>query len=341
MVTHLEELCFWLFLTNTRSAQQNWFRSKFFYIWMIGSVCAITYMPVVTALGRDDPLKCEAWTFLAGSLGSMTLTIMFLPVLYIFPSFLRNLETQGVDQATVVRLTGFQELNRVRVFFRFMFTGTFLVLGADGVRPHHHVNESMFWTDFLAMIGAFGCCVSSALTLVIFFPRSAVTEYMVSRSKQMATSVVAGQTMELREEPRQLVATSQSSAYPAKTAQFASDDDEPPAYMNDPPHRTRDQYSRTRGLQDGNWRGFSGTPFYSPSPPRDRDLSPSIQIAAGMPLRPNRRDDTDFGREGLSLTSQVLLPVSANKRPSRSKSNGGSSTKHWLRNIKSPIDMVQ
>jgi len=48
-----------------------------------------------------------------------------------------------------------------------MFTGAFLILGADGIRPHHHVNESMFWTDFLAMVGAFGCCVSSALTLVV------------------------------------------------------------------------------------------------------------------------------------------------------------------------------
>ncbi|KAF9645885.1 hypothetical protein BDM02DRAFT_3100759 [Thelephora ganbajun] len=167
MITHLEELCFWLFLTNIRSAQQDWFRSKFFYIWMIGSVCAITYMPVITALGRDDPLKCEAWTFLAGSLGSLTLTILFIPVLFIFPNFLRNLETQGVDQATVVRLTGFQELNRARVVFRLMFTSTFLILGVDGVRPHHHVNESMFWTDFLAMVGSFGCCISSALTLVV------------------------------------------------------------------------------------------------------------------------------------------------------------------------------
>jgi len=48
-----------------------------------------------------------------------------------------------------------------------MFTGAFLVLGADGVRPHHHVNESVFWTDFLAMIGAFGLCISSALTIVV------------------------------------------------------------------------------------------------------------------------------------------------------------------------------
>ena len=53
------------------------------------------------------------------------------------------------------------------MFFRLMFTVSFLILGADGVRPHHHVNESMFWTDFLAMVGAFGCCVSSALTIVV------------------------------------------------------------------------------------------------------------------------------------------------------------------------------
>ena len=51
------ELCFWLVLVNTRSAKQDWFRSRFFYIWMIGSVCAMTCMPVITALGRDDPLK--------------------------------------------------------------------------------------------------------------------------------------------------------------------------------------------------------------------------------------------------------------------------------------------
>lgn len=48
-----------------------------------------------------------------------------------------------------------------------MFTVAFLILGSDGVRTHHHVNENMFWVDFLAMIGAVGCCVSSALTIVV------------------------------------------------------------------------------------------------------------------------------------------------------------------------------
>ena len=55
------------------------------------------------------------------------------------------------------------------MIFRLMFTFAFLILGSDGVRGHHRVNESMFWTDFLVMVGAFGCCVSSALTIVVRF----------------------------------------------------------------------------------------------------------------------------------------------------------------------------
>jgi hypothetical protein len=67
-------------------------------------------MPLVTIFTRHDPLKAcsvaavpisethltpllqnEAFTFLAGSLGSFSLTLWFLPVLWTFPSFLANL----------------------------------------------------------------------------------------------------------------------------------------------------------------------------------------------------------------------------------------------------------
>jgi len=352
MITHLEAICFWYFLTDTRSSHDNsnWFKSKFFYVWVAGSVCAITFMPVVTAVSRDDPLKCEARTFLAGSLGSMTLTLLFVPILFIFPSFLRKLEAQGVDQATVVRLTGFQELNRVQVVFRLMFTTPFLILGADGIRGHHHINESMFWTDFLAMVGAFGCCVSSALTLVIFFPRSAVTEYMATKSKQRAASTIAAQTMELREEPRRFI-VSQSSLSPLspvspvspnKPMTFASEEDEPPAYIND--YRTRNHPSWTRVTHASSWRNLGViSSVRSPSPTFSSDFSPrqSTQPQIEMPLRPNRREDTEFGKEDFSSQSQVLLPVFSSKKPMRKKSSGGNSGKSWLKDIKSPIDMMQ
>ncbi|KAF9562954.1 hypothetical protein CPC08DRAFT_816822 [Agrocybe pediades] len=172
MVTHLEELCFWLFLVNSGSGQQNWFHSLYFKTWVVGSAAAVIYMPLVTIFTRGDHLKSEAYTFLAGSLGSLSLTLWFIPILWTFPSFLNNLRMEGVDVATIVRLTKFSELNTIRIVFRLLFTIPLLILGVDGVRPHKHVNESMLWTDFLTTIAGFGCVISSAITLVIFFPRS-------------------------------------------------------------------------------------------------------------------------------------------------------------------------
>ncbi|KAJ7125428.1 hypothetical protein C8R44DRAFT_618808 [Mycena epipterygia] len=172
IITHLEELCFWLFLVNSGSVQQNWFRSWYFRTWIFGSVVAIVYMPLLTILTRSDPIKCEAYTFLGGSLGSLSLTLWFTPILWAFPAFLASLKSEGVDTATIVRLTKFHELNMIRVVFRFIFVVPFVILGSDGLTVHTHINESMMWTDFLTMIAAFGCCISSALTLVIFFPRS-------------------------------------------------------------------------------------------------------------------------------------------------------------------------
>ncbi|KAJ7823536.1 hypothetical protein B0H13DRAFT_2445538 [Mycena leptocephala] len=172
MCTHLEELCFWFFLVNSGPTPRNWFQSGYFRTWMFGSCVAIIYMPLLTILTRSDPLKSEAYTFLGGSLGGLTLTLSFLPVLWAFPGFLASLKSEGVDSGTIVRLTKFHELNIIRIIFRFIFVMPLVILGLDGIRPHKHINESMLWTDFLAMIAAFGCCVSSALTLVIFFPRS-------------------------------------------------------------------------------------------------------------------------------------------------------------------------
>lgn len=176
MVTHLEELCFWVFLIRSSSAKQDWFRSLYFKIWATGSIVAVIYMPLVTVFTREDPYKCEAYTFLAGSLGSFSLTIWFLPILWTFPTFLESLKQADVDTNTMVRLTKFHELNCIRVFFRFLFTVPLVILGIDGVRPHQHINDNMFATDLLGMISVIGCIVSSGITLMIFFPRSIKAE---------------------------------------------------------------------------------------------------------------------------------------------------------------------
>ncbi|PFH52200.1 hypothetical protein AMATHDRAFT_74476 [Amanita thiersii Skay4041] len=172
MVTHLEELCFWLFLLNAGSTQRDWFRTWYFRVWMVGSTVAVVYMPLVSILTRSKPHHSEACVFLAGSLGSLCITLCFLPILWMFPRFLENLKSEEVDNGTLVRLTKFSELNRLRVLLRFVFILPLLILGVDGMRPDHHLNENFFVTDFLVILSGVGCLSSSAITLIIFFPRS-------------------------------------------------------------------------------------------------------------------------------------------------------------------------
>ncbi|TFK64010.1 hypothetical protein BDN72DRAFT_802708 [Pluteus cervinus] len=105
------ELCFWYFLVDAGANQQSWFRSSAFKIWVVGSCIAVIYMPLVTTFSRADPFHSEAFTFLAGSLGSLCLTLWFIPILWTFPRFLKNLD--GVDMAMIIRLTKFIELNRL------------------------------------------------------------------------------------------------------------------------------------------------------------------------------------------------------------------------------------
>ncbi|KAG8735362.1 hypothetical protein FRC10_010681 [Ceratobasidium sp. 414] len=177
IVSHLEELCFWLFLINVGAAQTSWFRSINFKCWVAGSLSAVIGLPVLAVFMRADPLKTEAWTIFAGSIGSLIVTLWFLRVLWLFPAFLRRVKNEGAEPEVVVRLSTFHELNIIRVVFRFMFVLPLLTLAADGIKPNHnHVNESPFWTDLLAMLGAIGCIVSSIITLLIFFPRSIAKE---------------------------------------------------------------------------------------------------------------------------------------------------------------------
>ncbi|GJE98175.1 hypothetical protein PsYK624_143970 [Phanerochaete sordida] len=189
LVTHLEELCFWLFLVNAGRVGQDWFRSAYFKVWVGGSAVALLYMPLVTIFTRADPLKNEAYTFLAGSLGSLCITLWFTPILWTFPKFVERLRSEGVDMNTLLRLVKFHELNTIRIALRFVFCASLIILGVDGARPHQHINDKCFWTELLSMLAGVGVTVSSAITLVIFFPRNIQTEYSLKQASHHSRSL--------------------------------------------------------------------------------------------------------------------------------------------------------
>lgn len=59
IVSHLEELTFWLFLLHQGPSQRDWFSSLEFKTWAAGASLAVVGMPTLTVLLRHDPYKSE------------------------------------------------------------------------------------------------------------------------------------------------------------------------------------------------------------------------------------------------------------------------------------------
>ncbi|KIK60853.1 hypothetical protein GYMLUDRAFT_167112, partial [Collybiopsis luxurians FD-317 M1] len=178
LVTHLEELTFWLFLLNQGPAKRDWFKSWEFRVWYLGSVIALIGMPLTVIIKRADLDLCFAWIFIAGTAAGLFTTICFIYVLVSFPRFIRRVKQEGAEPEVVVRLTIFYQLNITRIIFRFMFHLPLLIPALDSIRGPHLViqNAYVVTPDLLCMLGGIGCFVSSAITLFIFFPRSITRE---------------------------------------------------------------------------------------------------------------------------------------------------------------------
>ncbi|KAG9014221.1 hypothetical protein FRB94_013531 [Tulasnella sp. JGI-2019a] len=182
MVAHLEELGFWLFLLTTTTQPQQWQRSKYFYTWCIGSVGALIGMPLVVGLSTNQDCA-EANVFLAGSIGSALITLASLRVNWLFPRFIRRLQQEGAEVEVTYWLAKFNELNNIRVAFRFLLVMPTMVLGIQGVRTAGRVEPIRFWMDLLAMLAGVGTAISSAITLLVFFPRASLAEMVSEQDK--------------------------------------------------------------------------------------------------------------------------------------------------------------
>lgn len=266
-VTHLEELCFWLFLIHAGPSPTSWFKSIYFRIWAGGSLSAVILVVIVTAATKDDPLKNEAWIQFTGSVISLLITIGFLPILWVFRNFVQTVKNEGADMEAVVRLAKFHELNITRTVFRFLFVIPVFLLSIDGLRPHTHtLNESMMWTDLLVIASGIGCVVQSVITLMIFFPRNVESETQrwlrdpPARTRRIAivpkifkqgSKASSVQSQQEKEHPKFLLT---DSPIPSQVELPAAGFDDqpylqPPLNYHDPPlHRSQpwdDQYSMT------------------------------------------------------------------------------------------------
>ncbi|KAF9647726.1 hypothetical protein BDM02DRAFT_3067110, partial [Thelephora ganbajun] len=193
LVTHLEgkhplftQLTFWLFMLNQGPGKSQWFSSYEYKVWFLGIFISVLGLPLTALVAKNNIVICDAWIIVVGSSGSLATTVAFIHVLIKFPGFLRHIKSEGAEAAIVVQLNTFYRLNIARFIFRILFCLPLLTLGVDAVAPGSgqvHQSPVLGWTrlltpdsDFLFMLGGIGCFFSSAITLLIFFPRNITTE---------------------------------------------------------------------------------------------------------------------------------------------------------------------
>ncbi|KAF5387232.1 hypothetical protein D9757_006817 [Collybiopsis confluens] len=195
LVTHLEELTFWLFLLHQGPSKRDWFSSWEFRVWYLGSVIALLGMPLTVIIKRANLDLCFAWIFIAGSAAGLFTTLCFIYVLVLFPRFIHRVKQEGAEPEVVVRLTIFYQLNITRIIFRFIFHLPLLILALDSLRGPHRVVQNAAASDLLVVLGGIGCFVSSAITLFIFFPRS------ITRESGYRVKISTSQTVDSHELP--------------------------------------------------------------------------------------------------------------------------------------------
>ncbi|KZS88184.1 hypothetical protein SISNIDRAFT_460050 [Sistotremastrum niveocremeum HHB9708] len=188
--THLEELCFWLFLLHAEDDNIDWLRSRFFYLWSGGSMVALITLPLVAILTRHDYAKSQALVYLIGSIFGIVLTLCFIPILFVFPEFIQSLKDLNVERDILLRLLKFHELNTTRVIYRFVFLIPLLIVGIDGVSSSHAIlGRSLVRTDILTIIAGLGAAISSFITVQIFFPRSIEVDLQRQERRESARRI--------------------------------------------------------------------------------------------------------------------------------------------------------
>ncbi|WVQ98039.1 hypothetical protein IAU59_005161 [Kwoniella sp. CBS 9459] len=151
---------------------KGWFASPFFYSWIIitvltpiAVVCAgwVGYRSMDTQMGR---------MFVCGGIIEFLVCMAASTVLIKFPQFLRDVKRSGAGPEVRSRLHFYHQANKVRTFFRFIFTSCVLVLGADGLTEKKRINLNHLVSDLLHQLSFGAYFFASIISVMVYLPRT-------------------------------------------------------------------------------------------------------------------------------------------------------------------------
>ncbi|WWC59274.1 uncharacterized protein I303_101824 [Kwoniella dejecticola CBS 10117] len=150
---------------------KSWFRSPFFFTWL--GISMITPIAIICTgwIGYEGMDSQMGRMFVAGGAIEALVCLAASTVVFKFPQFLKDVKLSGAGPEVRSRLHFYHQANKVRTFFRALFTTCILILGIDALTEAKKINLNHIAGDLLHQISFGSYFFANIISVMVYLPR--------------------------------------------------------------------------------------------------------------------------------------------------------------------------
>nr|KIR84257.1 hypothetical protein I308_05268 [Cryptococcus tetragattii IND107] len=166
-----EEGLYWYHLMRAvrqPKSARSWLTSTFFYAWIVISIVSTMLQCSIGWIhrGKLNMNRQMATVMAVDGIIEFAVLCAASVVIWKFPAFLDNVKASGAGPEVRSRLHFYHEANKVRTFFRFLYSSCMMVLGIDGLTTRRLIanllSQMIFGSFFFMLI----------ISVMLYLPRN-------------------------------------------------------------------------------------------------------------------------------------------------------------------------
>nr|XP_019047200.1 hypothetical protein I302_03807 [Kwoniella bestiolae CBS 10118]OCF26130.1 hypothetical protein I302_03807 [Kwoniella bestiolae CBS 10118] len=150
---------------------KSWFRSPFFFTWVGVSMITPIAIACTGWIGFESMDKQMGRMFVAGGAIEAVVCLAASTVVFKFPQFLKDVKSSGAGPEVRSRLHFYHQANKVRTFFRALFTACILTLGIDALTVEKRVNLNHIAADLIHQLSFASYFFANIISVMVYLPR--------------------------------------------------------------------------------------------------------------------------------------------------------------------------
>ncbi|KAK8847382.1 hypothetical protein IAR55_005240 [Kwoniella newhampshirensis] len=171
-----EEGLYWFHLmraVRSPKSAKGFLRTKFLWTWIAISCTGFIVLCLTGWIGyHGETDKQFARIAVAGGTMELCVALGASVVVFLFPRFLKDVQASGAGPEVRARLHFYHEANKVRTFFRVLFSVDIMVMGIDGLTEKKTINSNHLAADLLNQLSYLSYLFIVVISMIVYLPRN-------------------------------------------------------------------------------------------------------------------------------------------------------------------------